>query len=302
MHETGREAKRMAVGSTVPRRLIGRTLKQLREQSGVPAVKAYRLIDVSPQTLWRLETGQPGTKVREVDVHALCRLYGADDDTTAALIGLIAETKSPGWWHDYGSAVPSYFDLYLGMEESARQLTTLHLNLLPGLLQTPSYRRAVIWAAYPGMPTAEVEQRIEISAKRQQRLNEPPVDFSVVMYICESALRWSVGSPAVMAEQLRHIVSVSKLPTVSIRVVPLGVATPLPLIVGTFTLMEFPAYADSRLTEPPLVYVEGFTGALYLDKPGELDLYKAAVRTLRTVAKSEQDTRELVLNIAKECE
>ncbi|MGW4247104.1 helix-turn-helix domain-containing protein [Nocardia sp. NPDC004722] len=292
----------MAVGSTVPRRLIGRTLKQLREQSGVPAARAQKLIDVSPQTLWRLETGQAGTKIREVDVDALCRLYDADEDTTAALIGLVAETKSPGWWHDYGAAVPSYFDLYLGMEEAARRLTTLHLNLLPGLLQTPGYRRAVIWAAYPGMPTVEVEQRIEISAKRQQRLDESPTAFSVAMFICESALRWSVGGPAVMAEQLRHIANVSKLPTASIRVVPLDAATPLPLIVGAFTLMEFPVFADTRLTEPPLVYVEGFTGALYLDKQGELDMYRAAVRTLRTTALNERDTRELVLSIAEEYE
>ncbi|MFB8002754.1 helix-turn-helix domain-containing protein [Nocardia sp. NPDC056000] len=292
----------MAAGSTVPRRLIGRTLKQLREQSGVPAVQAYKLIDVSAQTLWRIETGQPGPKIRELDVGALCQLYDADEDTRAALLGLVAETKSPGWWHNYGSAVPNYFDLYLGMEEAACKLTTLHPNLLPGLLQTPSYRRAVIWAAIPGMPTVEVEQRIEISAKRQQRLTEDPADFSVTMYICESALRWAVGGPAVMAEQLRHIATVSKLPTASIRLVPMGIATPLPLIVGTFTLMEFPVYTGTRLTEPALVYVEGFTGALYLDKPEEMDQYRAACKTLRATALSEQETRQLVLSIAEEYE
>ncbi|MEV6067719.1 helix-turn-helix transcriptional regulator [Nocardia sp. NPDC052001] len=290
----------MAAGSTVPRRLIGRTLKQLREQSGVPAVQAYKLIDVSAQTLWRIETGQPGPKIRELDVGALCKLYSADEDTSAALLGLVAETKSPGWWHNYGSAVPSHFDLYLGMEEAACTLTTLHLNLLPGLVQTPGYRRAVIWAAYPGMPTSEVEQRIEISAKRQQRLTEDPDAFSVTMYICESALRWPVGGPAVMAEQLRHIVDVSTLPTASIRVVPKDIPTPLPLIVGTFTLMEFPVYTGTRLTEPALIYVEGYTGALYLDKPGEMDRYRAACKALRATALSEQETRQLVLSIAEE--
>ncbi|WP_330180356.1 helix-turn-helix domain-containing protein [Nocardia sp. NBC_01503] len=292
----------MAAGSTVPRRLIGRTLKQLREQAGIPAVRAYKLIDVSAQTLWRIETGQPGPKIREIDVNALCRLYGADEDIVAALIGLVAETKSPGWWHNYGAAVPSHFDLYLGMEESARKLTTLHLNLLPGLLQTPGYRRAVIWAAYPSMATVEVEQRIEISAKRQQRLSEDPADFSVTMYVCESALRWAIGGPAVMAEQLRHIADLMGLPTVSIRVVPMGIATPLPLIVGTFTLMEFPMFANSRLTEPPLVYVEGYTGALYLDKPGEMEQYRAACKILRATALSEPETRRLVLSIAEEFE
>ncbi|MFD0364048.1 helix-turn-helix domain-containing protein [Nocardia sp. GCM10030253] len=284
-------------GSTVPRRMLGRQLRQLREAAGVTVTQACKTIEVSAQTMWRLEGGQ-GVKLKDIYIKALCELYRANDDDTAALMGLVQETKRTGWWHAYGDAVPNYFDLYLGLEESARKLTLFHLALLPGLLQTPAYRRAVIWGAYPGMPTVDVERRIEIAAKRQKRLREPRDRFSMNVFVGEAALRYPIGGPSVAAEQLRHIVEISRSATLTVRAVPLSAETALPLIAGSFTLMEFPAHP--QFTEPPVVYVEGYTGALYLDKPSEIDQYKSACKAIRSAALDEQATRELVLDIAKE--
>lgn len=287
-------------GSTVPRRMLGRRLKQLREQSGVSQAASCRAIEIAPQTLWRIETGQPGPKLKDIYIATLCRLYDATDEDTAALLALVAETKHPGWWYAYGDAVPSYFDLYLGLEESARKLTTFHLNLLPGLLQTNGYRRALIWAAYPGMPTVDVERRIEIASKRQARLLESPDQFCINAFLGEAALRYPIGGPAVMADELHHIVDLSRLPTVTIRIVPMASTTPMPLIAGACTLIEFPAHSASKLTEPPIVYVEGYTGALYLDKSGEIARYRSALTTIRAAAADEQESRRLALKIAEE--
>ncbi|WP_405497675.1 helix-turn-helix domain-containing protein [Nocardia sp. NBC_00511] len=292
----------MAAGSTVPRRLLGRQLKQLREKSGVPQAEACRLIEIAPQTLWRIESGQPGPKLKEIYIEALCRLYRATPEDAAALSALVAETKSPGWWHTYGDVVPTYFDLYLGLEESARRLTSLHLGLLPGLLQTPEYRRAVVWAAFPGMASSEVESRVEIASKRQARLRESPELLTLTMYLGEAALRYRLGGAGVMADQLRHIAEVSELPAVTVRALPLKIENPLPVITGSFTLMEFPSHPTSRLTEPPVVYIEGFTGALYLDKPGEIDEYRLACKVIRSVAMDERETRQLIEKLAKEFE
>ncbi|MFI1919818.1 helix-turn-helix domain-containing protein, partial [Nocardia sp. NPDC020380] len=286
-------------GSTVPRRMLGRQLRLLREKAGVTVAQACRTIEVSPQTMWRLEGGQ-GVKLKDIYVKALCELYRSDDDEIAALMGLVQETKRTGWWHAYGDAVPTYFDLYLGLEEAAQRLTTYHLTLLPGMLQTAAYRRAVIWGAYPGMPTVDVERRIEIAAQRQKRLQEPRDRFGMNMFLGEAALRYGVGGPAVIAEQLRHIIAVSRLPTATVRVVPFGTEAVLPLITGSFTLLEFAPHAN--FTEPPVLYVEGYTGALYLDKPGEIDQYRLALKAIRAAALNEHETRELVLNIAKEFE
>ncbi|WP_153409903.1 helix-turn-helix domain-containing protein [Nocardia macrotermitis] len=282
--------------------MLGRQLKQLRERSGVSQAAACRAIEIAPQTLWRIETGQPGPKLKDIYVETLCRLYSVPEDDAAVLISLVAETKSPGWWHAYGDAVPSDFDLYLGLEEAARRLTTYQITLLPGLLQTADYRRAVIWAAYPGMPTVNVESRIEFTSKRQQRLLEPSDQFRMNVFVSEAAIRHRVGGRSVMSEQLHHLVSVSRTPTVTVRVLPLTIEMPLHLLAGSFTLLEFPPHPTSRLTEPPVVYIEGYTGALYLDKPGEIDRYKLACKAIRAAALNEQDSRHLILDIAREFE
>ncbi|MEU2038920.1 helix-turn-helix domain-containing protein [Nocardia niwae] len=284
-------------GSTVPRRMLGRRLRQLREASGATVAHACKVIEVSPQTMWRLEGGQ-AVKLKDLYIKALCELYGATEDDTAALMGLVRETKRTGWWHAYGDAVPTYFDLYLGLEEAARKLTTFHLTLLPGLLQTPAYRRAVIWGAYPGMPTADVERRIEIATKRQERLKEARNRFTMNVFLGEAGLRYEVGGRPVMTEQLHHLLAVSRLPTVTLRVLPFRTERVLPLVAGSFTVMEFPALLS--FTEPPVVYVEGYTGALYLDKPSEIDQYTTACKAVHAAALDEQETRELVSKIAKE--
>jgi DNA-binding XRE family transcriptional regulator len=282
--------------------MLGRRLKQLREKAGVSQAAACRAIEVAPQTLWRIETGQPGPKLKDIYVDTLCRLYGAPEGETPELIGLVGETKNNGWWYAYSDVVPTDFDLYLGLEECARKMTSLHLTLLPGLLQTASYRRAVIWAAFPGMPTAEVERRVQIQTNRQSRLMEPPEQFSVNMFLGEAALRYPVGGRSVIQEQRYHILEASRLPCVTLRVVPMSIEMAAPLMTGSFTLLEFPPHPTSRLSEPPVVYIEGYTGALYLDKPGEIERYKLAGSAIHSVALNEEDTRQLIVEIAREYE
>ncbi len=289
----------MASGS-VPRRMLGRRLKQLREKAGVSQAAACRAIEIAPQTLWRIETGQPGPKLKDIYVETLGRLYAVSETEIAELVKLVAETKNSGWWYAYSDVVPPDFDVYLGMEESARTMTSLQLTLVPGLLQTTNYRRAVIWAGFPGMSTAEVERRIQIQANRQGRLMEPPEQFTVTMFVGEAALRYPVGGQSVMQEQRFHLLEVARLPTVTVRVVPMTIEMPVALVAGSFVLLDFPPHATERLSEPPVVYIEGYTGALYLDKPGEIDRYNQTCRAIHTMALNEEKSREFILDITKE--
>lgn len=288
-------------GSTVPRRMLGRQLRELREKAGVSMTQACKAIEVSPQTMWRMEGGQ-SVKLKVVYIEALCRLYGASDDDAAALLGLIEEAQRTGWWHSYGDCVPVHFDLYLGLEEAARRLTTWQLTLLPGLLQTPEYRRAMIWTVFPGMPTAAVEQRVEMTVKRQARLGD--AGFATTALLSEAVLRHQVGGPGVMADQLNHLVELGKSPNISIRVVPQRVGSHLGLQTGPFVLLEFPARTSPDLrtkwVEPPVVYIEGYTGALYLEKDTEIDQYRSALVEIRRHALDEQDTRDILAQISKE--
>lgn len=290
----------MATGSTLPRRAAGRELRRLRLQAGKSQTAGGKVIGVSPQTLGRLEDGIP-SKLPPLYINALCDEYQATDDERTMLLGLVGEIEEArrsgeGWWRSY--PVEPKFDHYLGLEEAARQVTTFQLTLLPGLLQTPEYRRDMIWVANPGIPPADVERRIELATRRQTRLTED--DFQMHVILSEAAIRHQVGGPAVMSEQCRHLVELSGLPNVSIRVIPLHAGSHLGLLVGSFVLLEFPPLPSSKMIEPPVVFVEEYAGHLYLEKPEEIEMYRQATRELRRVALNESETRLMIVKIAEE--
>src|SRR5882672_10794512 len=118
-------------GSTVPRRQLGRYLRELRNRERLTVKVAAEKLEWSEAKMWRIETGQ--TSLRSLDVEAMCRVYGAPQDLTEALMGLAKETKGRGWWHAYGDAIPNGFDLYIGLEEAAKELQWYEAELMPGL-------------------------------------------------------------------------------------------------------------------------------------------------------------------------
>ncbi|MFI5717164.1 helix-turn-helix domain-containing protein [Nocardia sp. NPDC051750] len=286
-----------ATDSTFARRMLGRQLRHLRETSGVSVETAKKAIGVGHQTLWRLETGQ-STRISALQVRELCRIYKAPKEVEDVLLDLVGGLSYKSWWHAYREAVPKDFDLYLGLEIAASRFLSYAPTLLPGLVQTQPYRRAMIWIANPGMSTLEVEQRIEIAARRQSRLREDP-NMKVEILVSEAALRHRVGGGAVMAEQLRYLAEASELPNVSVRAVPFS-ATHVGLDVGLFVLLEFPEQRTAWMSEPPVVYVQGYTSDQYLERPDEIARYQDASIRIGQSALSQDATRDLVLKIAKE--
>ncbi|WP_406232612.1 helix-turn-helix domain-containing protein [Nocardia sp. NBC_01009] len=290
----------MATGSTLPRRLLGRELHGLRENAGITMDVAKAAISVGKQTIWRMETGQP-VRLRFIDIERLCQVYGATPEKTQVLLGLTEEAQGKGWWHAYGDAIPKHFDLYVGLEDAAERFSSYHTNLLPGLLQIPEYRREVIRAEFPNMETGEVERRIELASRRQARLSNDTNPIAVQVVLDELPLHRPIGGPSVMAAQLHHLAEIGQqLANVSVRIVPAGVGTHRGLLVGPFVLLDFPRHPTAKLTEPPVVYIQGFTGALYLEKADEVQQYRNAYADVQRVAMDEDDSRRLILEIAKE--
>ncbi|TLG04186.1 helix-turn-helix domain-containing protein [Nocardia cyriacigeorgica] len=282
--------------STFARRQIGKQLRYLRETSGVSVDAVKKALGVSTQTIWRMETGQP-TKIGRLHIKELCRLYGASESTTLVLLELLEGASRKSWWHAYGDAVPRHFDLYLGLESAASKLVTHQPSLLPGLVQTEDYRRALIWAANPQMPTEEVERRVELATRRRTRLNDP--SFEVEILLNETALRHQVGGWSVMAEQLDHLAAVAELATVTVRVVPLAKCH-IGLATGRFNILTFPASRTAWLSEPPIVYLEGYASAQYLERPAEVGLYESAAAGIRKASLDRHASRNRVIEIAKE--
>jgi len=285
-------------GSTVPRRQLGRYLRDLRNKARMTIKLAAAELEWSEPKLWRIETGQ--TSLRSLDVEAMCRLYGAPAALTEALMGLARETKARGWWHAYGDVIPDGFDVYIGLEEAAGEIDWYESELVPGLLQTEDYARTVITADNPGVAQDEIDRRVHVRVARQALLSRPAARPELRVILNEAILRRPVGGPSVMAQQLTQLAEVGDLPSVSMRVVPFSAGLHRGVMSGPFVILRFPRSGDGRESEPPTVYADGFTGALYLDKPAEVDRHAAAFAAIWDAALQERISRTLIQQAAKE--
>jgi hypothetical protein len=259
---------------------------------------AAEALEWSETKIWRIETGQ--TSMRSLDVEQMCRVYGAPVDTTDALMALAKETKSQGWWLSYSDVINEGFDVYIGLEEAAARLCWYESELVPGLFQTPDYARTLIRADNPGVDEQEIERRVQLRITRQSlvtRVTAPPV-LDVVLN--ESILRRSVGGTEVMAEQLNRLVEVSELPNVSLKVMPFSTGLHPGIMSGPFVMLEFPLNGNGQHSEPPTIYVEGFTGRLFLDKPHEITRYDAAFKQIWNTSLNETATKALITSAARE--
>lgn len=285
-------------GSTVPRRQLGRYLRDLRNKAGLLVKDAARGLEWSEAKLWRIETGQ--TSLRSLDVEAMCRLYGASPELTQALMGLAKETKARGWWHAYGDVVPEWFDVYIGLESAAARLSWYEQELIPGLLQTEDYARTLITADHPGADPADLERRVHLRITRQALLRRPIDPPVMQVALNESVIRRPVGGTQIMAAQLGRLVEAMELPGVSLRVVPFRAGFHRGLLSGSFEILRFPPNGDGKDSEPPTVYADLFTGALYLDKPGEIERYSEAFEDIWQTALGESASRDLITQAAEE--
>lgn len=260
-----------ATGSTVPRRQLGRYLRDARMKARMTVRASARELEWSEPKIWRIETGQ--TAMRGHDVDLMCRTYGVSPELTEALVGLAKETKARGWWQASGDVIPAWFDVYVGLEEATRELHWYESELVPGLLQTAEYATALIRAGEPDLAAEEVDRRVAFRIARQALLSRPVAPPQLTVVLNEAVIRRPVGGPQVMREQLTWLIDAGELPNVSVRVLPFRAGLNLGMISGPFVLLRFPDDVKGRASEPPVVYIEHPTGALYLDKSAEIDYY-----------------------------
>lgn len=285
------------IGSTVPRRQLGRLLRQFRTEAGVTLDAAAEALEYSRQKIWRIESGTGA--VRALDVKAMCELYGVSPETTESMRTLAVQTRAKGWWHEYADVLPPWFELYVGLESAAAHLRRHDESLIPDLLQTREYAQAVHHLDQPHAGEQDRERAVAFRLRRQSLLTRrTPTAPRVRQIVSEAALRRVVGGPALMTAQLQRLIDASTLPTVSVRVLPLAAGPPPGTTAGSFVILDFPTARGGRAdAEPSVVYRESLTGALYLDKPDELQAYEDAWRGLDRLALDEGDSVDLVKQI-----
>jgi transcriptional regulator with XRE-family HTH domain len=285
-------------GSTVPRRQLGRYLRDLRNSQRLTVRVAAEKLEWSEAKIWRIETGQ--VSLRSLDVEAMCRIYGATGELTQALMGLAKETKARGWWHAYGDVIPEGFDVYIGLEEAASSLSWYESELIPGLLQTESYAHALIEADNPGVDTDEIDRRVHVRIERQSLLTRTTAAPQLHIVLNEAIIRRPVGGTEVMTGQLNRLAEVSELANVTLKIMPFSAGLHHGIMSGPFVILRFPVNGSGQETEPPTVYMDGFTGALYLDKPTEVARYTTAWTDIWNASLSEAASREMIKLASRE--
>lgn len=276
------------VNPTVRRRRLGSELRKLREAKGMTAEEVATRLLVSQSKISRLENGRRSISQR--DVRDLCMVYGVDDERIVeSLMTMARESRQRGWWHAFGD-IP--YSVYIGLEAEATSIRNYQSLMLPGLLQTRNYAAAVISGMQPEASPADVEKRVEVRMRRQDRIHdEDPVRFWAVLD--EAALHRVVGSRQVMREQLEHLAELSTLPHVTLQVIPFAIGAH-PGMTGAFSLLEFPEVTDSDV-----VYLEGVTSDLYLEREADVQLYTVMYEHLRAEALPPEQTRVLMAEVAK---
>lgn len=271
----------MSESPTARRRAQGQALRELREVAGKSVREAAEELDCSDSKIRKVELGDVPTKRAELD--ALLRFYGAEEDDVEEIKTLAKDANQRGWWQAFRGSVPRWFRRYVGLESAVVELRTVETELIPGVLQTERYTRAVIEAVSPELPDDEVEQRVKVRAERQNRLlSDNPA--RLVTVVSEAAVRRVVGGPEVMAEQLRFLLRVTRPARMELQVIP-DQAGAHPAIGYAFVLLRFP-----NDTAPTLAYTETLTSAAYHDRQSDVDTYTLTFDRLRAVALSPADS------------
>lgn len=287
---------------TLLRRQLGRFLRDKRERQGLVIQDSAKLVQLSYNALQRLEAGRTVNPKRQ-DVRELCLLYEVDADETAQAIDLAARAaaaKDEDGVTSLGGMYSDAFNMYVGMERSARRLVSYEVQV-PGLLQTAAYARALIGAFFYDSSPEEIERRVQVRLDRQVIVARKRSPLNLDLILDESALHRVVGGPGVMRSQLTQLAEVSKLDNVSLRIHPHSAGYPRGISHSSFVVLDFGTDSRRHPIEPPVVYLDGgMSNDLYIEKPELVRRYTEMVDHLRLTALDETTTRELLRRVAKE--
>lgn len=238
---------------TVRRRRLAAALRRLRDQSGMTIDSVAKEAGISKSALSRMENAQVSVSVPNAS--ALLRVYGVDGDDLEAMLQIAREARKRGWWQSYSEVLPDWFETYVGLEAEASEIRTFESQLVPGLLQTSDYARAIIHAEHPEASSEEVNRRVELRMKRQA--NENRARLWVILD--QAVLMRPVGGAKVMTAQLKRLREEADKPGTTIQVLAFD-AGEHGSMGSSFSILSFPEPGDE-----PVAYIETRAGSLYLE-------------------------------------
>ncbi|MEU6368864.1 helix-turn-helix transcriptional regulator [Streptomyces sp. NPDC046931] len=283
----------MQYGPAVRRRKLGAELRGLRAGAGLTSGEAAALVGWHQSKVSRIETGSSG--VKPGDVRLLLDAYGVDDPELRELLLVLAGSEDGGgrqnWWHAYRGVLPPAYRDFISLESQASGMRTLETSVVPGLLQTPEYARAVTRAAVGTLEDDKLDALVEVRLARQEVLRaDPPLRLSAVLD--EAVLRREIGGPGAMARQLDRLLEAARMPHVRLQVLPFAAGAHIG-ITGPFVIFSFPSRSDLDV-----VVLDHLTSSLYLERKEDLQAYCEAFDSLRIHALSPEDSLDYIAALA----
>ncbi|SPF02455.1 hypothetical protein SMA5143A_3210 [Streptomyces sp. MA5143a] len=276
---------------TVLRMVLGKRLRQLREQAGVSFDEAARAIEVTALTVRRIEKAEVGLRIPYVK--ELLRTYGVSDTEIEDFLSLAREANQPGWWHKFRDVLPEWFSAYVSLESEAQVIRLYEPQYVPGLLQTHDYAAALLRVGFPNASPEDVDRRVALRVRRQDLLVKPEAP-AIWAILDETVLRRPVGGPEVMRAQIDRLVEATERPKIRIQIMRFA-AGPHPGAYGPFHYFRF---GFSEL--PDIVYTEGLAGAQYVDQPAEVVTYLEVLDRMSVQAEPVARTRDILAALRKE--
>ncbi|MER5418451.1 helix-turn-helix domain-containing protein [Streptosporangium roseum] len=277
---------------SVRRRRLAAELHRLRKESGLTRDQVAEHAGCAPVTVTRIESAASSATVALVAM--MLDLYEVTDERREALLQLARDARKRGWWYKVSEAIPEWVQSYVGLEEEAAIFQEYQSEFVPGLLQTSGYARAVMRSAPVLPPDDELERRLSIRMKRQERVFERAHPPEMWFILNESVVRRPVGDVETMRDQLQRLIHLSETNHVTIQIMPFAAGVH-PAMDGGFTILSFPKPSD-----PDTVYVEYWQGSVYLEDPSEVDAYAQLFKHLRARALGPDQTRSMIAQAIRE--
>jgi transcriptional regulator with XRE-family HTH domain len=279
----------------VRRRRLAAELRRLREGSGRTAEAVGEELGWSKAKVSRYELARSG--LRPSDVASLLDVYGVQGEHRERLLALAEEAAQKGWWEAYSDVLTEEHSAFIGLEAEATSVLQWQAVVIPGLLQTEQYAREIFlgYQAVRSAPETIIERRVETRMIRQRVLTrDEPLQLRAI--IDESILRRQRGDHSLMFEQLQHLVEVSDLPNVMLRILPLD--GPKRLALESFQILQFGQAHETKLHD--VVSAESLRAYLYIE--GETDTYdfRLAFEQLARESLEPDESREFILRIARQ--
>ncbi|WP_431989532.1 helix-turn-helix domain-containing protein [Streptomyces albogriseolus] len=275
---------------TLRQRRLGAELRKLRERAGLTATGAGELLGVNQARISMIETGR--TPVSAERIHAMAHAYACPDAALVDALAAMTGRRSRGWWEEYREHLPVGL---IDLAELEHYTTALRVALvvhIPALLQTTDHARALFCEAVPPLRQYEIEHRVTHRIKRQGILHrEDPPPYTAVIH--ESALHMGYGGSKTVRAQLRHLLDMSELEHVTVRIIPFGKGS----FPGTGQSID---YLLGPLPQLDTVQLDTHHGCEFRDAEAQLNKYRSVLDRMESNALEPAESRDLIHRLAKE--